>query len=50
MLYWDNNATTAVAPEVLESMLPYLRGAFFNPSAAYGPAKRVRRALQHARE
>lgn len=50
MLYWDNNATTAVAPEVLESMLPYLRGEFFNPSAAYGPAKRVRRALQHARE
>ncbi|MDO4221032.1 MAG: cysteine desulfurase family protein [Akkermansia sp.] len=50
MLYWDNNATTAVAPEVLEAMLPYLREECFNPSAAYGPAKRVRRALQHARE
>ena len=51
MLYWDNNATTAVAPEVLEAMLPYLREErCFNPSAAYGPARLVRRAMQHARE
>lgn len=25
MIYWDNNATTALASEVLEAMLPYLR-------------------------
>lgn len=50
MIYWDNNATTAVAPEVLETMLPYLQGQFYNPSAAYGPAKAVRRAVEQARE
>lgn len=50
MIYWDNNATTAVDLEVLEAMLPYLRECYFNPSASYGPAKAVRRAMQHARE
>ena len=50
MLYWDNNATTATAPEVLEAMLPYLRECFYNPSAAYGPAAAVRRAIGNARE
>lgn len=50
MIYWDNNATTALAPEVLEAMLPYLKGCFFNPSASYGAAKAVRRALEDARE
>lgn len=50
MIYWDNNATTAVAPEVLEEMLPYLRGQYFNPSAAYSAAKAVRRAVEEARE
>ncbi len=50
MIYWDNNATTALAPEVLEAMLPYLREQYFNPSAAYPQAKAVRRALEQARE
>lgn len=50
MIYWDNNATTPLAPEVLESMLPYLREQYFNPSAAYAEAKAVRRALGAARE
>lgn len=50
MIYWDNNATTPLAPEVLESMLPYLQEQFFNPSAAYGAAKGVRRAMEQARE
>ncbi len=50
VIYWDNNATTPLAPEVLESMLPYLREQYFNPSAAYAPAKAVRRALEQARE
>ncbi len=50
MIYWDNNATTPLAPEVLEAMLPYMRGQYFNPSAAYGPAKVVQRALEQARE
>lgn len=50
MIYWDNNATTPVAQEVVDAMLPYLQGAFFNPSASYGAAKQVRRALDDARE
>lgn len=50
MIYWDNNATTPVAPEVLEAMLPFLQGAFFNPSAAYRAAKQVRCAVEEARE
>ena len=50
MIYWDNNATTPLAPEVLEAMLPYLREHYYNPSAAYGAAKTVRRALDEARE
>ncbi len=49
MIYWDNNATTPLAPEVLEAMLPYLQGQFYNPSAAYAPAKAVRRAMEDAR-
>ena len=50
MIYWDNNATTPVAPEVLEAMLPYMTEQFYNPSAAYGAAKAVRRAVETARE
>lgn len=39
MLYLDNNATTPLAPEVLEAMLPYLTQHFGNPASkqhAYG--------------
>ncbi|MBR1978015.1 MAG: cysteine desulfurase [Akkermansia sp.] len=50
MIYWDNNATTPIAPEVLEAMLPFLREQYFNPSAAYHAAKSVRRAIDQARE
>lgn len=50
MIYWDNNATTRPAPEVTEAMLPYLQESFYNPSAAYPQAKRVRRAVEDARE
>ncbi|MCH5285525.1 MAG: cysteine desulfurase [Akkermansiaceae bacterium] len=50
MIYWDNNATTPLVPEVLEAMRPFLTESFFNPSASYRPAKRVRQALEEARE
>ncbi len=50
MIYWDNNATTPLAPEVLEAMLPYLREQFYNPSAAYGAGRAVRKAIDTARE
>ena len=50
MIYWDNNATTQPASEVVQAMLPYLTDKFFNPSAAYAPAKAVKRAIEQARE
>ncbi len=49
MIYWDNNATTPLATEVLEAMLPFWREQWFNPSAAYAPARAVRRAIEDAR-
>ena len=50
MIYLDANATTPLLPEVLETMLPWLRDGFANPSGAYSEAKRARRAIDLARE
>ncbi|MFZ7113604.1 MAG: cysteine desulfurase NifS [Desulfatiglandales bacterium] len=49
-IYLDNNATTRVAPEVLESMLPYLSDLYGNPSSAYTFGGRVAREIREARE
>jgi len=49
LIYADNNATTAVAPEALDAMLPFLREEYFNPSSLYDPAARVAAALKTAR-
>lgn len=49
MIYWDNNATTPPAEEVVAAMLPYLRECYFNPSAAYASARKVKRAIEEAR-
>lgn len=49
MIYWDNNATTPLAPEVYAAMEPFLKERFFNPSAGYGCARRVRDAVEEAR-
>lgn len=49
-VYVDNNATTAIAPEVLEVMQPYLTGDYFNPSSMYAAAKSSAEAIQQARE
>jgi len=50
IVYADNNATTAVAPEVLEAMLPFFRDQYFNPSSMYEPAQAVARRLKEARQ
>jgi cysteine desulfurase len=34
MPYFDNNATTQIAPEVLEAMRPCLEGDYGNPASA----------------
>jgi cysteine desulfurase len=48
--YLDNNATTRVAPEVIEAMLPFLRDLWGNPSSVYSFGKRVAKDVEAARE
>jgi cysteine desulfurase len=50
MIYFDNNATTAIHPLVLEGMLPFLKEQYGNPSSAYSFGKRVARTIDRARE
>lgn len=50
MIYLDNNATTAVAPEVLEAMLPFLKDQYANPSSPHAFGGAILRALDQARE
>src|ERR1044072_7424521 len=50
MIYLDNNATTRVAPEVLDAMQPYLSEYFGNPSSAHALGREMKRAIDHARE
>jgi cysteine desulfurase len=47
--YFDNNATTRIAPEVLDAMLPFLRDWWGNPSSAYGFGQQVGKHLEEAR-
>ena len=49
IIYADNNATTPIAPEVVEAMTPFLTADYFNPSSMYEPALHVAQALQRAR-
>ena len=49
-IYLDYNATTPVAPEVLEAMLPWLREQFGNASSSHAFGKRAAAAVAHARE
>ena len=49
MIYLDNNATTAIAPEVREAMLPFLGAEFGNPSSAHSAGRAVREAIENAR-
>jgi cysteine desulfurase len=47
--YFDNNATTRVAPEVADAMIPVLRDGWANPSSAYRIATEVHKAVENAR-
>ena len=48
--YLDNNATTMVAPEVLEAMLPFLRERYGNPSSMHRFGGNVAKDIALARE
>lgn len=49
-IYLDNNATTQVAPEVLNAMLPYFHELYGNPSSMHTFGGQVGRRLREARE
>ncbi len=49
-VYADNNATTQVAPEVFEAMVPFLKQDYFNPSSMYEAARGAGDAVARARE
>jgi cysteine desulfurase len=50
MIYLDNNATTRVAPEVLDAMRPFLSDIFGNPSSAHTLGREMKRAIDESRE
>lgn len=50
MLYLDHNATTPVAAEVLEAMLPWLQSNYGNPSSPHQAGREARNAIKRARE
>lgn len=50
MIYLDNNATTRIAPQVLDAMQPYLAEHYGNPSSAHSLGRQMKAAVEHARE
>src|SRR6266581_2604087 len=49
LCYFDNNATTRVAPEVVDAMVPFLKDHWGNPSSAYSFGHDVARHVEEAR-
>jgi len=49
-IYLDNNATTRVAPEVLDAMMPYFGEKYGNPSSMHSFGGQVMRDVRNARE
>lgn len=50
MIYFDNNATTRVAPEVIAAMTPYWTELWGNPSSAYRFGHQLAKDIETARE
>ena len=49
-IYMDNNATTRVAPEVVEEMMPYFSELYGNPSSMHFFGGQVQRKVEEARD
>jgi cysteine desulfurase len=50
MIYLDNAATTRMAPQVLDAMLPYLTENYGNPGGVYGFSVAAKKVINEARE
>lgn len=48
-IYLDNNATTQIAPDVVDAMIPWLREGHGNPSSPYGLGRAASAAIDEAR-
>ncbi len=49
-VYLDNNATTMVDPEVLDAMLPFLKGSYGNPSSIHSFGGNLAKYVDEARQ
>lgn len=49
-IYFDNAATTALDPTVLDAMMPYLTEKFGNPSAIYSYGRETKMAIESSRK
>ena len=49
-VYFDNAATTPISEEVINAMLPVLRGQFGNPSSIHAEGRSVRSLIESARK
>ncbi len=49
VIYMDNNATTKVAPEVVEAMMPFLSNCYGNPSSMHNFGGQIGRYVREAR-
>jgi len=50
MVYLDYNATTPLAPEARDAMLPFLDGCYGNPSSIHAAGRSARAAIDDARD
>ncbi|MBI5561288.1 MAG: cysteine desulfurase NifS [Deltaproteobacteria bacterium] len=49
-IYFDNNATTPIDPEVFDAMMPYLKEEWGNPSSIHWAGRGARKAVEEGRE
>lgn len=50
MIYFDNNATTKVVPEVFDAMVPFLGSSYANPSSGHSFGRESRELVERARQ